>query len=793
MNREHQSTRGRCPSRFIGGIVGLSMMMAGGVMAAPGGGDDFDNGVSINEVNGTFGLFWSTIQMVGVNEEQGDGLSLEVDLDGRPHRVMLNLKSVRSAGYQLMEQRDDGELYEVEPGPVNTYRGSIVGQGGSRVAGSILENGLTVTIRMSDGSQWYMEPLLNRVRGAGPDHYVVYPQAAIDSPLRTCGTTEFEHGVVPELAGHGTTPPVRGGTLWEAELACDADFEYFQDYGSTSAVENRINSVINSVNVQYESEVSITHTIVTILVRSSSNDPYSGDISNRLDQVRNQWNSNHSNIQRDVVELFMGDTGGSGVIGIAWLDAICTSFGYNVVMSDCCGSFGCATDLTAHELGHNWGAGHCNCSGNTMNPSITCSNDFSNQSINSITSYRNSILFCLEEAGDPTGACCISGSCSIVTSLDCSASGGSYLGDDSDCSGDPCFVPADGACCVEGSCSIGTEADCNAAGGTYQGDDTNCSGDPCFIPPPTGGCCVGISCSVVTGDDCVASGGNYLGDGSTCGGFPCSPDGVSVAHAVVGSNRIDDPEFNWTVDVYISLPAGNRVDAVAGNSGTQKLITSSGLFYQDDFGGPMSTDINPAFYEFAPGLEWDSRVTIGAIDSTGAPFASNELGSVGIDWTDFENGLGLAVDNGLWYILPSEEQGEAQAFTGTDCQERNGVLVARLTTFGESSVIQFEGLVQGSDASGESWQETVDLSFGYTETLDCNLNGVSDTCDIANGSSSDSNGNGVPDECESGCAGDYDGNGQTNIDDILTVIGDWGNPYTVEDLLAVLDDYGCSG
>ena len=121
------------------------------------------------------------------------------------------------------------------------------------------------------------------------------------------------------------------------------------------------------------------------------------------------------------------------------------------------------------------------------------------------------------------------------------------------------------------------------------------------------------------------------------------------------------------------------------------------------------------------------------------------------------------------------------------------MLVARLTTFGESSQIQFQALVQGRDSGDQAWQEQLNMTFGYEATADCNSNGVSDTCDIANGTSSDSNGNGIPDECEGTCSGDYTNDGQTNIEDLLAIIDGWGNPYTVEDLLTVLDDYGCDG
>ena len=43
------------------------------------------------------------------------------------------------------------------------------------------------------------------------------------------------------------------------------------------------------------------------------------------------------------------------------------------------------------------------------------------------------------------------------------------------------IIPSTGACCVGTSCSIETAADCSAAGGTYLGDASTCSGDEC--PP----------------------------------------------------------------------------------------------------------------------------------------------------------------------------------------------------------------------------------------------------------------------------------------------------------------------
>ena len=47
----------------------------------------------------------------------------------------------------------------------------------------------------------------------------------------------------------------------------------------------------------------------------------------------------------------------------------------------------------------------------------------------------------------------------------------------------------------------------------------------------------------------------------------------------------------------------------------------------------LSTNCNVAFFPLAPSLQYDTFVTIGALDSTGNPFANNALLDIGIDWS----------------------------------------------------------------------------------------------------------------------------------------------------------------
>jgi hypothetical protein len=387
------------------------------------------------------------------------------------------------------------------------------------------------------------------------------------------------------------------------------------------------------------------------------------------------------------------------------------------------------------------------------------------------------------------GVCCLGGSCYTVNETSCANAGGQWQPDQT-CGTVNCADPdPTGGCCVGTSCSVSTEANCT---GTYLGDDTDCAGDPC-APDPTGGCCVGVSCAEYTASDCTAAGGTYLGDGTDCSGSPCGSGDLTVRWKVVGTDLISTGEACYTVDVYAELPTGWRLDAVAGNSLQQKTVASSTSFYQDGYGGPTSQEVNPDFYPLAPDLEWDSRVTIGSLDSSGNPYGENALNNIGIDWTDFEAGGALSAGNGTWFCLPTDAQGQSVAFTDSDCTARNGVLIARLTTMEHSSEILFEALFQGRDGLNETWQDTASGTVSYNGELDCNLNGNPDACDIANGSSQDANGNGVPDECETGCEFDLDGDGDVDVDDILEVINGFGSQYDVDDLLATISEFGCGG
>ncbi|MDG2292732.1 MAG: hypothetical protein P8L37_08720 [Phycisphaerales bacterium] len=113
---------------------------------------------------------------------------------------------------------------------------------------------------------------------------------------------------------------------------------------------------------------------------------------------------------------------------------------------------------------------------------------------------------------------------------------------------------------------------------------------------------------------------------------------------------------------------------------------------------------------------------------------------------------------------------------------------------------QFDPISCHYDCDGNGLADAWELQEGLVD--DCNLNGIADACDIEQGSSLDSNDNGVPDECD--CPEDVNGNGLVDIEDILTIVANWGGTSDlgdvdgdgvvgVNDILITLESWGpCS-
>ncbi|MHC5212816.1 MAG: M12 family metallo-peptidase, partial [Planctomycetota bacterium] len=348
---------------------------------------------------------WS-VQEFDLPGEPGEPFTLSVDLGGQVHGLVLVPHSVRSDDYQVLVQQADGSYVEHAPSMPSTYRGIVSGVADSVVAASLVDGQLTATIVIAkDQPVWGIQPA-DKVASLAPSNlHVVYSGLDILATDATCGTSDISVRPATPLAPAGDG----GSGDVVCEIACDADVEFYNLNGSSvSNTENDINAIINATEAIYESDVGILYQVTTIIVRTSEPDPYSTTSpSSLLSQFRNYWNANHAGVQRDVAHLFTGKNIDSSVIGIASLSVICNkSSAYGLSQSRYTSNFTNRTALTAHELGHNWSASHCD---GASDCKIMCSGlggctggvtSFGSGSINSINNKKNAVG-CLDDAVPP--------------------------------------------------------------------------------------------------------------------------------------------------------------------------------------------------------------------------------------------------------------------------------------------------------------------------------------------------------------------------------------------------------
>ena len=457
-----------------------------------------------------------------------------LDPDGRSARVLIPIAeevvvldlvkhSVRSNSYQMVAVRPDGRYESVAPTPVETCRGSVVGDPGSMAAISLMPHGIAGRVKSSGGREFWIEPIAGRVKDARPRDHVVYESDDVASFDGRCGVTDPRQGPLPDMRD-GRMERMSSGMLCSAQIVIDCDFPFYQLMGED--LENlgrRVELVLNTMNLQYNTQVGIDHKLTMILVRTSADvDPYVGNNlcigTNGLEeQVIAIWSdpAYQPLITRDIVHLFTARETGS-VIGCNTVGEVCQGLSYGGSRIDYNGMLSTSTDLLAHELGHGWGASHCACSNPpyTMNSILMSANDFSpNRTIPTIIDYRNEFNDCLECTGETTEACgagsstCYSASdlgepfcedeecCIIMCAID------RYC-----CEEDWDFVCADNALTICAGCGDEDAGPPLQANGTRGCSDLDCCAIVCGIDP--------FCCSTEWDDVCA----DYaLGGCTSCG------------------------------------------------------------------------------------------------------------------------------------------------------------------------------------------------------------------------------------------------------------------------------------
>jgi hypothetical protein len=331
---------------------------------------------------------------------------------GKSFELELEPNAIFTAGAVDVWVGDD-ELVETRPA-VELYKGRLRGRRDTWVRVSRLAGAL-------DGIVWtpeevyFLVPKRRFVAGAGAET-IAYRLSDADLEGGACAAEANEPIDASALAGAGGAAAVGDGgaaaTYQETELGIVADYEYYQEHGADSAAD--MQSIINQIDGIYRGQVGVTLKVATTVVYTTSSDPFSSttDPQSLLNEFSSYRNSSGSPVYgRDLAHLFTNRDLSGSVVGIAWLGTLCSSYYGAGLSQDYTTSNNSLVVLTAHELGHNFGAPHDNQSGSPcgyepsgyiMNPSVTSSaTQFSGCSRTKIAEEVNSVS-CLSTVNDGT-------------------------------------------------------------------------------------------------------------------------------------------------------------------------------------------------------------------------------------------------------------------------------------------------------------------------------------------------------------------------------------------------------
>lgn len=430
-------TRSRSKAALVPGVllvVGASALIAGGVTrstqppASSALGDLTSAGVARYE---SF--------VPALPADLPTSFSVTVPLLDRTVTATLSKTSNRSDRFQVLVDTGNGVLERAPDPEIRTYTGTVDGDGASRVALSLLplgpagEHVISGMIHEGNGRSWAIQPRAELVGDerrfpagthvcfASQDSFMDGGGCALGRPgfpieaYRADALKALAGGKARQDSGSGGDEGgIAGTTPWQAEIACDSDYEFFQrNSSSVTLTVNDMELILNNVNVVYDRDVNIVFEIGTLVVRSTSTDPYAATtMDGRLTEFRSKWaTSPESGIFRDISHLFSGYayTGSAAsTLGIAYLGGVCTSISqaqYGAVQgrqTTLTTNVNNRIALSAHELGHNWDATHCDAAG-AANCNIMCSGlggcggisgsnlKFNTVSIAEIDNFRNSV------------------------------------------------------------------------------------------------------------------------------------------------------------------------------------------------------------------------------------------------------------------------------------------------------------------------------------------------------------------------------------------------------------------
>ena len=292
----------------------------------------------------------------------------------RNYELNLTPRDLRAESYRAEDTSANG-IRSIEKSKVTTFRGKIAGESASEVRLTI-DEGKIEGYFFTAGEKFYIEPARKFSSKAGAEDFVVFEEKDL---LKTDGFLchsdigeKIERGKEMIAARDFATDQ----SLKTMELATEADFEYVNLLGGTTAANNEILSILNMAEGVFQTELNLTIS-VTYQHTWSTPDVYSGvNAPSLLNSFKAHWRVNFPTAQypRDAAHLFTGKAYSLSQ-GYAMIGTVCRNPAEAYGLSGMVNWAPAKFLITTHELGHNLGANHVetaqSCANSLMNAALS--------------------------------------------------------------------------------------------------------------------------------------------------------------------------------------------------------------------------------------------------------------------------------------------------------------------------------------------------------------------------------------------------------------------------------------